>query len=99
MGEWVKGQQGKPLTPHYVLESILTFYIQIYIKSMVLLPLMAQRINAFLAPLVAACGLRPPVSPVPVPALCDAQEALQEANIKRQKEDLAVEEGVNEVLA
>jgi hypothetical protein len=30
MGERVKGQQGKPLTPHRVLESILTFYIQIY---------------------------------------------------------------------
>ena len=50
-------------------------------------------------PLVAACGPRPPVSPVPVPALCDAQEALQEADLKRRKEDLAVKEGVNEVLA
>jgi hypothetical protein len=57
---------------------------------------MAQRINAFL-PLVAAYGPRLPVSPVP--ALCDAQRALQEADSKRRKEDLAVEEGVNEVLA
>jgi len=60
---------------------------------------MAQRINAFLAPLVAACGPRPPVLPVLVPALHDAQEALQEADSKRRKEDLAVEEGVNKVLA
>jgi hypothetical protein len=59
---------------------------------------MAQRINAFLAPLVAAYGPRPPVALVP--ALRDAQEeALQEADSKRRKEDLAVEEGVNEVLA
>jgi hypothetical protein len=54
---------------------------------------MAQRINAFLAPLVGACGPRPPVSLVP--ELCDAQEA----ESKRRKEDLAVEQGVNEVLA
>jgi hypothetical protein len=60
---------------------------------------MAQRINAFLAPMVAVCGPRPPVSPVPVPALCDAQEALQEADSKHRKEDLAVEKGINEVLA
>jgi GTP cyclohydrolase III len=33
------------------------------------------------------------------PALCDAQEALQEAETKRRKEDLAVEESVKEVLA
>src|SRR5271169_6868944 len=58
---------------------------------------MVQRINAFLAPLVAACGPRPPVSPVP--ALRDAQEALQEADLKRRKEDLAVEEALKEVLA
>jgi hypothetical protein len=59
---------------------------------------MAQRINALLAPLVAvACGPRPPVSLAP--ALHDAQEALQEAESKRRREDLAVEESVNEVLA
>src|ERR1035437_7096257 len=58
---------------------------------------MAQRINAFLAPLVAACGPRPPVSLVP--ALYDAQEALQEADLKRRQEDLAVEEALKEVLA
>lgn len=58
---------------------------------------MAQRINAFRAPLVAACAPRPPVSLVP--ALRDAQETLQEAVSKRRKEDLAVEEGINEVLA
>jgi hypothetical protein len=33
------------------------------------------------------------------PALCDAQEALQEVEKKRRKEDLAVEESVREVLA
>jgi hypothetical protein len=33
------------------------------------------------------------------PALCDAQKALQEAETKRQEEDLAVEESVKEVLA
>jgi hypothetical protein len=38
VGEWFKGQQGKPLTPHRVLEFILTFCIQIYRKSMELLP-------------------------------------------------------------
>ena len=54
---------------------------------------MAQRINALFAPLVA-------VAPVSLPpALHDAQEALQEAKSKRRKEDLAVEESVNEVLA
>ena len=58
---------------------------------------MAQRINAFLAPLVAACGPRPRVSLAP--ELRDAQEALQEAESKRRKEDLAIEKGVSEVLA
>jgi hypothetical protein len=58
---------------------------------------MAQRINAFRAPLVAACGPRPPISLVP--ALRDAQETLQEAISKRRKKDLAVEEGINEALA
>jgi hypothetical protein len=33
------------------------------------------------------------------PALRDAQEALQEVETKRRKEDLAVEEGVKQVLA
>jgi hypothetical protein len=33
------------------------------------------------------------------PELCDAQEALQEVEKKRRKEDLAVEESVKEVLA
>jgi hypothetical protein len=50
-----------------------------------------------LPPLVAACGPRLPVALVP--ALRAAQEALQEADSKRRKEDLAVEEGVNKVLA
>ena len=58
----------------------------------------AQQINAFLAPLVAvACGTCSPVSLAP--ALHDDQEALKEAESKRRKEDIAVEEGVNEVLA
>jgi hypothetical protein len=60
---------------------------------------MAQRFNAFLASLVAAYGPRPPASPVPVPALRGAQEALLQADSKRRKGDLAVEESVNEVLA
>jgi hypothetical protein len=34
-----------------------------------------------------------------VPALCDSQEALQEVETTRWEEDLAVEEGVKEVLA
>jgi hypothetical protein len=34
-----------------------------------------------------------------VPALCDAQETLQEATWNRRKEGLAVEKGINEVLA
>jgi hypothetical protein len=34
-----------------------------------------------------------------VPGLCEVQEALQEAESKRRKEDFAVEQGVNEVLA
>jgi len=51
---------------------------------------MAQQINAFFAPLVAAaCG------PRLAPALHDAQQA----ELKRRKEDLAVEESVNDVLA
>jgi hypothetical protein len=61
---------------------------------------MAQRINAFLAPLVAV-AYRPRllVFVSPTPALHDAQDALQEAKGDRRKEDLAVEEGVKEVLA
>jgi hypothetical protein len=39
------------------------------------------------------------VSLSPVPVLCDAQEALPEVQTKRRKEDIAVEEGVKEVLA
>jgi hypothetical protein len=57
---------------------------------------MAQQIHAFLAPLVSvACRPRPPVAPAPAPAIRDAQEAL----LERRKEDIAVEQGVNEVLA
>jgi hypothetical protein len=33
------------------------------------------------------------------PALCDTQEAYQEVEKKRQKEDLTVKESVKEVLA
>jgi len=41
----------------------------------------------------------PSVALSPVPALCDAQEALKEVESTRREEDLAVEEGVKEVLA
>src|SRR2546430_12850825 len=58
---------------------------------------MTQQINVFFASLVVTCGPRTSVSLVPT--LRDAQEALQEAKSKHRKEDLAVEEGINEVLA
>jgi len=53
---------------------------------------MAQRINALFAPLVA-------IGAALAPALHDAQEAPQEAESTHRREDLAVEESVNEVLA
>jgi hypothetical protein len=54
---------------------------------------MAQRIGAP----ATRVGMHKPVALVP--ALYDAQEALQEVETKRRKEDLAIDEGVNEVLA
>jgi hypothetical protein len=55
---------------------------------------MAGRVNAS-APLQLASALAVALAP----AFCDAQEALQEVEEKRRKEDLAVEESVKEVLA
>ena len=53
-----------------------------------------DRIDAS-APLQLASALSVSLAPV----LCDAQEAFQEVEEKRRKEDLAVEESVKEVLA
>ncbi len=55
---------------------------------------MADRDEAS-APLQLASAL----SVALAPALCNAQEALQEVEEERRKEDLAVEESVKEVLA
>ena len=57
-----------------------------------------DRIDAS-APLQLASAPSVSLSLSLVPALCDAQEALQEVETTRREEDLAVEEGVKEVLA
>jgi hypothetical protein len=102
-GSWEGGQRGQSYTPFLLPEPLLTLLYSIGLNMKVLELLRPQRrrlmgdqINAS-EPLQLASA--PSLSLAPAPALCDAQEALQEVETKRRKEDLAVEESVKEVLA
>jgi hypothetical protein len=97
---WEAGQRSV-LYPPLLQEPLLTLLYSIELNMKVLELLrprrrcpMGDRINAS-APLQLASALSVSLAP----ALCDAQEACQEVEKKRRKEDLAVEESVKEVLA